>query len=417
MFEKTYNVLIFKILNRERIYIKNLVIKVVIVVFVLLVYGFYNHYSFNKPDILFESALTKADISEEFEFSVKQKGYVVGLAVNQKSFTWDKRVDGKLIVIDGNYTIEYYIDDKLDRKEVITGKSISKLYKDLWHISGTSSASTWSQMTLGQLKQPGNYKIKVTVHKPDSSLKNFQGKLYFFANKSNEKLMQEFNSYNTPELKAKNRRERLLKNLIDANETNQTLIPLRKALNENDFKIVKKIIEADNNITVNTKMFLHRKALDYAAFENNVEITKYLIDNGADIHHKDELGKNALAYAIENNATKTAKLLLSSGIDVNEVMFVQNYLSDRIDKRFKGRLMSALQYTAGNALFEMTELLLKNGMQDNILVSEATNINVYTYIYSYTNMNVEEKEKIQKLFDKYEVNVENLNKQKPLFKN
>ncbi|MEJ2489705.1 MAG: ankyrin repeat domain-containing protein [Sulfurovaceae bacterium] len=385
-----------------------------IVFLLLIIFGFYKQYSFNKPDILFESHLTKAGVTEEFKLSTKQKGYIIGLAVNEKSFSWWKIVDGKYIAVDGNYTIEYYKDNKLDKKEIINRMSLSKLYGNLYHISGSSSLSSWKQITLGELKKAGDYKIKITVIRPESSLSDFKGTLYFFADKSNEKLMQKMNSYNTPEKKAANKRERLLKNLIDVNETNQLLIPLREALDMHDFEKIKEIINADNNISINKDMVFQRRALDYAAFENDIKTVQYLIDNGADIHHKDELGKNALAYAIENNATKTAKLLIDSGIDVKEVEFVQNYLQHRLKGKYlpKTTVMSPLQYTAGNALFEMTELLLKHGMKDNIIEWQAHNINIYTYLYYRTTMNTTEKTRMLKLLNEYKIEVENLNKQK-----
>lgn len=374
----------------------------------------YERYFHNKPEILFETDLKKAGITREFEFSVGREGYYIGLAVHDKSISWSRIVNGEDIMMDGNYTIEYYKDDKLDRKEVINRESLSKLYEHLYSIS---SSNGWKQMVMGQIKEPGDYKIRVTVNTPESVLKDYNGTLYFYSDRPSDKLIAELNSYSTPESRAAYQKERLLKNLIDANETNQTLMPLRNALDTNDIGGVKKILESDNNITVDTDMVFHRRALDYAAFHNNTALTKYLIAHGADIHHKDELGKNALAYAIENNATKTAELLIESGVNVNEVPFVQNCLENKLNTRFlsKEDVMSALQYTAGNGLFEMTELLLKNGMQDNIIVSEGINVNVYSYIYfsSYTRMKKQEQEKMQRLFDKYGVKVENLNQISP----
>ncbi|MDD3595659.1 ankyrin repeat domain-containing protein [Sulfuricurvum sp.] len=387
---------------------------VVIAIIVLTLGTLYLRYIHNKPEILFETDLKKAGITREFEFSVGREGYYIGLAVHDKSISWSRIVNGEDIMMDGNYTIEYYKDDKLEKKEVINRESLSELYKNLYNISASNG---WKQMVLGQIKEPGDYKIRVTVNTPESVLKDFNGTLYFYSNRPSDKLIAELNNYSTPESREAYRKKRLLENLIDANETNQTLIPLRNALDTNDTQSVKKIIQSDNNITVNTDMVFHRRALDYAAFHNNTALTKYLIDKGADIHHKDEMEKNALAYAIENNATQTAKLLIESGVNVNEVPFVQNYLLNRLTKIhiYRGMVMSALQYTAGNALFEMTELLLKNGMQDNIIVSEGINVNVYSYIYfsSYTTMNEQEQEKMQRLFDKYGVKVENLNQTSP----
>jgi hypothetical protein len=328
---------------------------------------------------------------------------------------------------DGNYTIEYYLNGKHDRTEIINKTSLSELYKNkaLYHVSSKWSGGvffkpvTWSGITLGQVTQAGKHKIKITVHKSESQLANIESQLYFFVDVSNEKAIQEF-GWNTSEYKESKRKERLLKNLIDANETNQTLLPLRQALDNNNMTKVKEMIEADNNITVNTDMVFQRRPLHYASFQNNAEIAQYLMDNGADIHHKDELGKNALAYAIENNATKTAKLLIESGVDVKEVVFVQNYLQHRIYGKGYPQVMviAPLQYVAGNGLIEMTELLLQHnienrevwvgGISGEIITGENKN-GLYSYVYQNKDngglTDIEQK-KIVELFEKYNFKIE-----------
>lgn len=388
--------------------IKKSLLYVVIIVGLLFTYGVYKRYS-SEHSVLIEANLHKAGDVQEFEFTTYYGKHTIGLSMQDSGF------DGTSF--DGNYTIEYYINGKFDRKEVINQETIAKYYQGLYHVSSAWSGGmlfkpvSWGNITLGQVAKHGKHKIKITVIQPESQIKRINKQLYFFADNYHEETMQELSKTYEQEKEADQKRK-LLENLIDANETNQTLIPLRKALDSNDIEGVKKILKSDNNIIVNTDMIFKRRALHYAAFHNNTTLTKYLIAHGADIHHKDELGKNALAYAIENNATKTAKLLIESGVDVNEVVFVQNYLENKMNNRFlsKEAVMSALQYTAGNALFEMTELLLKNGMKDNIIVSEGTNVNVYTYIFSVgkTKMTKNEQEKMLHLFEKYGVNIENL---------
>lgn len=390
------------------------------VIFVLLnIYGVYQRYS-HGYSVLMEAELRKVGDIQEFEFSTKNSKYRIGLSVKNDKFSE--------MNFDGNYTIEYYVDGKHDRTEIVNKTSLSELYKNkaLYHVSSSWSGGvffkpvTWSSITLGQVTQTGKNKIKITVHKPESQLSTIKSQLYFFADASQEKAIQELERYNTPEHKEANRRDKLLKNLIDVNETNQTLVPLRQALDNHDLVKVQEMIEADNNITVNTDMVFQRRPLHYASFQNNTEIAKYLIDKRADIHHKDELGKNALAYAIENNATKTAKLLLDSGVDVSEVVFVQNYLQHRIYGKYypKTMVIAPLQYTAGNALLEMTELLLQNNIENyevwthpskpQMLTGENRN-GLYSYIYQNKDngglTDVEQK-KIVELFEKYNFKLE-----------
>jgi ankyrin repeat protein len=389
------------------------------VIFILLnIYGVYKRYSHDYA-VLLEAELRKAGDVQEFEFSTKNSKYQIGLSVRNSNFD--------AMNFDGNYTIEYYLNGKHDRTEIINKTSLSELYKNkaLYHVSSKWSGGvffkpvTWSGITLGQVTQAGKHKIKITVHKSESQLANIESQLYFFVDVSNEKAIQEF-GWNTSEYKESKRKERLLKNLIDANETNQTLLPLRQALDNNNMTKVKEMIEADNNITVNTDMVFQRRPLHYASFQNNAEIAQYLMDNGADIHHKDELGKNALAYAIENNATKTAKLLIESGVDVKEVVFVQNYLQHRIYGKGYPQVMviAPLQYVAGNGLIEMTELLLQHnienrevwvgGISGEIITGENKN-GLYSYVYQNKDngglTDIEQK-KIVELFEKYNFKIE-----------
>jgi hypothetical protein len=386
--------------------IKKIALNISIIVVALIAFGFYKHYTFAKPEILIDAHLNKAGITEEFEVSVHKKNYTIGLSVNDKLLPFSG-------IMDGNYTVEYYRNGKFEKKEFINQITLTQYHKDLWSISGSSSISAWKQTPLGRLDEPGNYKIKITVIKPEDALVNFKGNLYFFADKPNERELQQIKD--TPEEREDWRMRKLLENLIDANETNQTLIPLRKALDSNEIEGVKKILKSDNNITVNTDMIFKRRALHYAAFHNNTALTKYLIAHGADIHHKDELGKNALAYAIENNATKTAKLLIESGVDVNKVVFVQNYLQYRIED-YKELPISPLQYAAGNALFEMTELLLQHKIVDKQVWLGGGKIltqdDKYELDYRLEDKNIYkhglesiEREKMLKLFEKYNFTV------------
>jgi ankyrin repeat protein len=306
---------------------------------------------------------------------------------------------------------------KLTRKEIINNKTIGKYYKEtMWSICTTS----WSTMPLGKLVGGGKHKVKITVHKAESKLKNYDKTVYFYVDKPDAKLMKSIER--TPKEIASNKKRILIRNLIDANETNTLLLPLRKALDQNSFTQVKTIIEEDNNITVDTNMVFERRVLHYSAFHNNLELTKYLIDKGADIHHQDRLGKNALAYAIENNATKTAKLLLDSGMDVNDVLFVQNYLRHRLSGRYikKTRTLSPLQYTSSNALFEMTELLLEYNITDNaispsgLLEKKGTASNRLSMFLDDSTMTEKEKDRLFEIYKKYNFTEYKYKKSKPI---
>lgn len=383
-------------------------------ILIFLIVGLSSKYWFGKPSQLFESNLNQVGISEEFEFSITgNKGWhYVGIAVN-------KAINFKL---DGNYTVEYYKDDKFLKKEFITLGTLKNYYKE---VIAAGSADYWAQMPFGKLYEDGEYRVKVTVHQIEKPLIGYKDTVYFYVDRPYYRLEKYYTDEEWRTMSKNHRIEKLLKNTLDADETNQSLILLRDALNylkiynnSEQVQKIKEIIE-DNNITVDTDMVFKRRILHYASFHNNIELVHYLINQGVDIHYKDELGLNALAYAIENNATKTAKLLLESGVDIDEVKFVHNYLRNRINGKYNSSslLLSPLQYTAGNALFEMTELLLQydikdycdinsygdcypedslTGLQKHLYYTDCT-----SYDPTCTQITEEERERVLKLFKKY----------------
>ncbi|MCR8685716.1 ankryin, partial [Campylobacter ureolyticus] len=84
-------------------------------------------------------------------------------------------------------------------------------------------------------------------------------------------------------------------------ETNSTLIPLRKALMDKDTNKVLNFIK-DNNLSADVTMLDKRTPLMYSSFYNDTNTTKELIKLGADVHKKDRYELNALAYAISINS-------------------------------------------------------------------------------------------------------------------
>lgn len=58
-------------------------------------------------------------------------------------------------------------------------------------------------------------------------------------------------------------------------------------------------------------------ALQIAASDNNLEMTKILIDDGADVNGKDDIGYTALHFAVRNSNHVIVEYLISHGADVN----------------------------------------------------------------------------------------------------
>jgi len=54
-----------------------------------------------------------------------------------------------------------------------------------------------------------------------------------------------------------------------------------------------------------------------AIYDEKEELSKLLIEKGANVNHKNENGDFALYFAIEANLTEITKLLIKNGADVN----------------------------------------------------------------------------------------------------
>ena len=82
--------------------------------------------------------------------------------------------------------------------------------------------------------------------------------------------------------------------------------PLCLAICKGDVEVVKKFIQYGADVNENSNGMT---PLMYAARYNNLEILKYLVENGADFKIKDARGNTALKYAELSNATAAAEYL------------------------------------------------------------------------------------------------------------
>ena len=73
-----------------------------------------------------------------------------------------------------------------------------------------------------------------------------------------------------------------------------------------------------NGIDESNKMLNNKTPLTYAVNNNNKELLKYLLENGADIEVKDKKGKDALYYANKNNNEEIKKTIMKGKWKVNE---------------------------------------------------------------------------------------------------
>jgi len=86
-----------------------------------------------------------------------------------------------------------------------------------------------------------------------------------------------------------------------------------QAAKENNINGIKKII--NSNVSLNEKdQEFGKNALMWAAWDDNYEIAKFLIESGADINEIDNHGYTALLWAIKKGSTSVTRLLLQNKI-------------------------------------------------------------------------------------------------------
>lgn len=99
-------------------------------------------------------------------------------------------------------------------------------------------------------------------------------------------------------------------------------------------------------VNANTPLFEYTPLI-FSAYQNNIDMTRLLLEEGADPDMEDEEGSTALRWAARCGNTEIASLLLEKGADPN--------LADKNDR------MTALHYAVFERNSETVAALLKAG--------------------------------------------------------
>lgn len=124
--------------------------------------------------------------------------------------------------------------------------------------------------------------------------------------------------------------------------------PLLKATADNKFEISKLLIESGADVNVKN-INDNNTPLLWATYRNNTEISKLLIESGAEVNVYGEIfGKRhtPLIWAVMNNNLEICKLLINNGADVNAKVYYDN---------------TALLYAVKNKNFDICKLLINAG--------------------------------------------------------
>jgi len=135
--------------------------------------------------------------------------------------------------------------------------------------------------------------------------------------------------------------------------TNDNLIKYSK---EGNLEIVKYLVE--NGVDIHYK---NDKALRKSAREGHIEIFKYLVENGADIHADNDY---AFSWSVVNGESRLVKYLIEKGVDIH-------YDNDY-----------ALRISAEYGRFKLVRYLLENGADINVIedIDEIENEDMKKYL-------------------------------------
>ncbi len=320
---------------------KKYIIIFLLALIVPIAYQLFKYIGFFKPGYT-RSYNPKEEIVIEKGFS-RNGCYELGF--------WSSDKDLHYRMHDGKFEVDYYHDDRLLKKKILTRENQSGY---------SMKGGFGSHIALDTIEIPydGKYsrlKIVFKTLKEDSVVAK-NGDIVFYIDKSRLVCGKKEEYYTNHRVYP-----------ITKNETNETLKPLFQALVKRETSKVKEIIE--EGISPEVSMIGKRRPIHYTAFVNDAQTMQYLIDKKVDLNKKDLLNYTPLHYAIENNSTKTVKMLLDNGADLNLVKSVTSeYINRAYYKTHPGYVAEPqrlMDFLIDYNLVELTEMLLKAGLNPN----------------------------------------------------
>ena len=113
--------------------------------------------------------------------------------------------------------------------------------------------------------------------------------------------------------------------------TNKIHLKINDAARKNNVKKLKKYIKKGYSLNICDQP-TNWTPLHYASFYGNVEMVKFLIQNGLNVNAKTIGGSTPLQKAVDCNHFEVMKILVENGADRNRMIFSNIYHSEEIEK-------------------------------------------------------------------------------------
>ena len=100
---------------------------------------------------------------------------------------------------------------------------------------------------------------------------------------------------------------------------NRGYTPLLRACEKGNLEMAKLLIKDKSEFKEKVLLNPKKTALHLAIKKDNLELIKWLLENGLDINSKDEDGRTPLMDSVSNMKVPTVKLLLEKGASINDI--------------------------------------------------------------------------------------------------
>lgn len=268
---------------------------------------------------------------------------------------------------DGDYSLEYYCDNKLVRKV----KNFKRHRKSRVAVDSDNGKN---MIFIDEFFSPKDISckkvdLKLYTNKEFSLFKTLKinGPVVFYVrrfSKKTERMIEKGLSSVGPS------QETLLKKFypknfnkveIESYDGNEIKSKVLKALFDKNLEEYKRLVK-EHNLDIDFEMGqdkhwkdTKRTALFYAAYLNDLKTVKYLIKNNANIYHRDFVNKSVLQYAIENNAVDVVRYLFTQGLNKKDACYLDFSYFTKV---------TPLHYTIKKQHFELFKVLLENGFRE-----------------------------------------------------